>query len=380
MSRRSSYFNPPSPCGEGPNVKSVIDNLRKFQSTLPVRGRTLTFLVLLLHALISIHPPRAGRDTKKSLYSFRLLVFQSTLPVRGGTTTWRSCQSQIQFQSTLPVQGGTGSSSNWQSTSYFNPPSPCGEGLSAMPVLDYSQDISIHPPRAGRDHLDFEGPLVRQISIHPPRAGRDATSLILNTLPLWYFNPPSPCGEGLHRHLLLLLKISIHPPRAGRDSRQLQCDSRVDYFNPPSPCGEGLNPGRPDEGSGLISIHPPRAGRDCLLFLIWSESHISIHPPRTGRDSTAVCFRSWRVFQSTLPVRGGTPLHRPAAAGRAISIHPPRAGRDCLNHVSNRPDPISIHPPRAGRDQVLQFVDKLVLISIHPPRAGRDDDALCDSA
>ena len=64
------------------------------------------------------------------------------------------------------------------------------------------------------------------ISIHPPRVGRDLWAqykteikdLFQSTLPVWggtgrrygavvrdfYFNPPSPCGEGL-RHLFLLV-------------------------------------------------------------------------------------------------------------------------------------------------------------------------------
>ena len=57
-------------------------------------------------------------------------------------------------------------------------------------------DISIHPPRAGRDGEVVE--LVTEpglISIHPPRAGRDEIR------PEW-----------INKRL-----ISIHPPRAGRD-------------------------------------------------------------------------------------------------------------------------------------------------------------------
>ena len=34
--------------------------------------------------------------------------------------------------------------------------------------------------------------------------------------------------------------ISIHPPRAGRDGRPDEGSGLATYFNPPSPCGEGL--------------------------------------------------------------------------------------------------------------------------------------------
>ena len=56
------------------------------------------------------------------------------------------------------------------------------------------------------------------------------------------------------------------------------------YFNPPSPCGEGRDPSEIIPVFD-ISIHPPRAGRD--LF----------HLPQKY---------STHIFQSTLPVRGGT--------------------------------------------------------------------------
>ena len=78
-------------------------------------------------------------------------------------------------------------------------------------------------------------------------------------------------------------------------------------FNPPSPCGEG----RFRRGAHGVGIA------------------ISIHPPRVGRDITANVFMTdARVFQSTLPVWGGTCTAIAAALKTSISIHPPRVGRD----------------------------------------------------
>ena len=56
--------------------------------------------------------------------------------------------------------------------------------------------ISIHPPRAGRDSAKELSTNFTAISIHPPRAGRDLSCENLSPL-AYYFNPPSPCGEGL---------------------------------------------------------------------------------------------------------------------------------------------------------------------------------------
>ena len=58
-----------------------------------------------------------------------------------------------------------------------------------------------------------------------------------------------------------------------------------------------------------ISIHPPRVGRDLDHVQHFKTTRrISIHPPRVGRDShVRPPFSLDMVFQSTLPVWGGTP-------------------------------------------------------------------------
>ncbi len=81
---------------------------------------------------------------------------------------------------------------------------------------------------------------------------------------------------------------------------------------------------------------------------------------------------SREVFQSTLPVRGGTKLSRFYDALGGISIHPPREGRDLINCTLRTDITISIHPPREGRDQNAQHKTYIKKISIHPPREGRD--------
>ena len=59
--------------------------------------------------------------------------------------------------------------------------------------------------------------------------------------------------------------------------------------------------------AGIISIHPPRGGRDEEVITNQCISTISIHPPREGRDQKATFIRmTVEVFQSTLPVWGGT--------------------------------------------------------------------------
>ena len=216
--------------------------------------------------------------------------------------------------------------------------------------------ISIHPPRAGRD-LPSNSELMRAaIYFNPPApCGAGRTTTLLCGLPI-YFNPPAPCGAGQYIlqpaqvnvkfqstrpvrggteeriRLETLLGISIHPPRAGRAPSASAPRPRPPNFNPPAPCGAGLQDkyvkGNPD----YISIHPPHAGRDYARFCLKSHlSAISIHPPHAGRDPQnlpidhlledfnppAPCgagrchcpdILAGCRFQSTRPMRGGTTL------------------------------------------------------------------------
>ena len=83
--------------------------MNRFQSTRPVRGGTLYRVqVGAFRDRISIHPPRAGRDSSV------LLV---------------TCANGL----------------------YFNPPAPCGAGLCGIKQGWGGEFISIHPPRAGQD-------------------------------------------------------------------------------------------------------------------------------------------------------------------------------------------------------------------------------------
>ncbi len=134
--RRGSWcspddFNPRAPCGARHKSVVIVNSAMIFQSTRPVRGATLLFLRLKLRRIhfnprapcgarpqlhraladdvdISIHAPRAGRDsTDVTLTSVRG-AFQSTRPVRGATEDFQTLPSSSPFQSTRPVRGATG--------------------------------------------------------------------------------------------------------------------------------------------------------------------------------------------------------------------------------------------------------------------------------
>ena len=120
-----------------------------FQSTRPVRGATRAGELAGGTVGISIHAPRAGRDTDFSRGYAEMWTFQSTRPVRGATTSGTSRIRPLGFQSTRPVRGATRNPQTVESK--------------------------------------------RKISIHAPRAGRDSTASMQRWIAL-HFNPRAPCG------------------------------------------------------------------------------------------------------------------------------------------------------------------------------------------
>ena len=124
-----NYFNPPSPCGEGPLTEKGINYKALFQSTLPVWGGTPPAGAVKRLCRISIHPPRVGRDIE--IIQLRILLKHFNPPSPCGEGRFG------------PARGGPNPD--------FNPPSPCGEGQRRACALPPEMYISIHPPRVGRD-------------------------------------------------------------------------------------------------------------------------------------------------------------------------------------------------------------------------------------
>ena len=151
------------------------------------------------------------------------------------------------FQSTRPVRGATGERSHEP-----------GQG-----------HISIHAPRAGRDHLEGNRPEGWTISIHAPRAGRDKlTGLVQGSNIIFQSTRPVRGATPIFPRCGVDRLISIHAPRAGRDAMfgNMQTESTLfqstrpvrgatpgrrglraepPHFNPRAPCGARPTPSRP---------------------------------------------------------------------------------------------------------------------------------------
>ena len=169
------YFNPPAPCGAGLTAPVASPALSSaFQSTRPVRGGTKAAAPCRPRCQISIHPPRAGRDTDLATAVAYSVLFQSTRPVRGGTSGLLFAVAvHFDFNPPAPCGAGRSRRSSLRLLCYFNPPAPCGAGPDLATDEESGDEISIHPPRAGRDHPAYAAVCLARISIHPPRAGRD---------------------------------------------------------------------------------------------------------------------------------------------------------------------------------------------------------------
>ena len=192
---------------------------------------------------ISIHPPRAGRDSRRNRQTACLRNFNPPAPCGAGRH---------------------GSKYYSSAGKNFNPPAPCGAGRLESPV--YRQAIDFNPPA-------------------PCGAGRRVRGADKSGAS--DFNPPAPCGAGPYEkycddHAEF---ISIHPPRAGRDPSPIHTKGNVGDFNPPAPCGAG-----------------PDLGLTVALSFVGFQS---TRPVRGGTAVRHVEFLDV-VFQSTRPVRGGT--------------------------------------------------------------------------
>ena len=123
------------------------------------------------------------------------------------------------------------------------------------------------------------------ISIHAPHAGSDVLDITMRAASRISIHAPHAGSDHIRPAVSMVEGISIHAPHAGSDLPIVGTCRFHPYFNPRSPCGERLSTGKP-------SLNVPE-------------------------------------FQSTLPMRGATPMRTDPGNPGKISIHAPHAGSDC---------------------------------------------------
>ena len=103
----SRYFNPPIPCGMGP--EDCLDDAAAelFQSTHPVWDGTPREVRLYQRHRISIHPSRVGWDKRLFYIDYKLFNFNPPIPCGMGRLSYNVTMTYREFQSTHPVWDGT---------------------------------------------------------------------------------------------------------------------------------------------------------------------------------------------------------------------------------------------------------------------------------
>ena len=132
--------------------------IRKFQSTHPLRDATYIYTGCRKSELIfqSTHPLR---DATQPMCHLRILLqFQSTHPLRDATKIHISGSGHNRISIHAPLTGCDSSSiTNCLMSSYFNPRTPYGMRLNAMPPFTMHTSISIHAPLTGCDYPFWMG-------------------------------------------------------------------------------------------------------------------------------------------------------------------------------------------------------------------------------
>ena len=305
----------------------------RFQSTRPARGATFHQLIHRGRGIVSIHAPRAGRDTIPSVLLTSTTLFQSTRPARGAT-----CAA---------ADGAEGDT------------------------------VSIHAPRAGRDAILKLRIAPGVVSIHAPRAGRDPRHAG-RCQDSGGFNPRAPRGA---RRTAVSVGTSFAAFQSTRPARGATTTNRPPnwrrMFQSTRPA-RGATCGEQPRTSARSCFNPraPRGARRYAPFEVAAPWTVSIHAPRAGRDVSrertslgAICFNpraprgarrmsDWSAatlmaFQSTRPARGATALK--GHGKRPFWFQSTRPARGATNSKGQYSfqERVSIHAPRAGRDDGL---------------------------
>ena len=169
--------------------------------------------------VISIHAPRVGCDIFFAFSASSSCLFQSTHPVWGATVMYLLVYNHISISIHAPRVGcDLGLCSCSISRLYFNPRTPCGVRRGKSHLLGHQvyRFQSTHPVWGATCPTFCVKVSHAKISIHAPRVGCDTRSRVF-----------------IAKHG----NISIHAPRVGCDLPQRLCRLYNQYFNPRTPCG-----------------------------------------------------------------------------------------------------------------------------------------------
>jgi len=145
---------------------------------------------------VSIHAPRAGRDHLHPVQPHAQASFNPRAP-RGARLRNNNIPLSVSlFQSTRPARGAT----------YIRLQPEQGGG------------VSIHAPRAGRDHPPIlPRGFLACFNPRAPRGARPSRTYSASAFVLFQSTRPARGATGAPRRAEFRRQVSIHAPRAGRD-------------------------------------------------------------------------------------------------------------------------------------------------------------------
>ena len=368
-----------------------------FLPRAPRGARLPCFFVSRWALNVSIHAPRAGRDTRKPTKRVRDTCFNPRAPRGARRGGGGETLPYIVFQSTRPARGATS----------------CPSLMSMVNI------VSIHAPRAGRDHCAaFCLAAIESFNPRAPRGARRDTTAQQEEHSEFQSTRPARGATAEKRSCNSLRRVSIHAPRAGRDIVCIIPSPADSGFNPRAP--RGARPpaaDAPESEPKFQSTRPARGATFMAASIFISSNCFNPRAPRGARLRHLRHADLSRRFQSTRPARGATIRKNHHDRRLEVSIHAPRAGRDGTDPPRRFPIPgfnpraprgarpgavastkhlapfqstrpargatirpggegmsrkVAIHAPRAGRDRIPCRNRRRSAVSIHAPRAGRD--------
>ena len=239
---------------------------------------------IAVYRRVSIHAPRAGRDSPSTAMRATAMRFNPRAPC-GARPYGRQ-----------PIL----------ETACFNPRAPCGARQRRVTVRIHILTFQSTRPVRGATAIERVQNCAADVSIHAPRAGRDRASRALPK-PYPCFNPRAPCGARRINRKDGDMHIKFQSTRpvrgATRPSSPFPLAVPFQSTRPvrgatrgcgSSACPQEFQSTRPVRGAtsdscrvrrrSCVSIHAPRAGRDIVKVQLADEVRVSIHAPRAGRD------------------------------------------------------------------------------------------------
>ena len=152
----------------------LVEHFDLFQSTLLMRGATVSCLTKAVVVHISIHAPHARSDRNMPLRRIEPSYFNPRSSCEERPAREKPSRRQGRISIHAPhARSDYYTTYTAQKSRNFNPRSSCEERLALNAAADAKAYISIHAPHARSDKANFAWSCTRMISIHAPHARSD---------------------------------------------------------------------------------------------------------------------------------------------------------------------------------------------------------------